>query len=510
VERYKYNWSRPPRRWQVEATEAAIDATEPTLIHAVTGAGKTEVIRQLALLWHGSVLIAVPTVALVEQTADAIESSAMLYGLEKSVARITVACYNSLPLYSPPPSLRPPDSDLLMIVDEAHKSERPTVLEAVERLTPMKLVGFSATPLRSSKKEDLSLFAECCYSYPPAAAISDGVVMMLKVEAWTGKECTVDEALDEMLRRHVGRRIMVTATSKADAEQTAKRLGGMAVHCGIPRQTVRARIEKLRRGETPCLVFVDLLAEGVDLPWLEVLALRVPIESPVSFCQRVGRVMRSAPGKEACYILDPLDLFGVHSLTPEMALAGSRDEDPDFLPDLHGIAGFGGHTINASSDPMLSGIWYGSHVKVWPESRPNAVMRAKVEVATNCSIHLDEVLAFDGPAVVRAVNQPNHRAVKAAAAPAAERLSAAQAWLRSEVLALMAIGVAQKVKSRKWRKLDPTDKQVAYLERLAKAAAKRNIDGLTRQALNVAYSQIRVSDRGYCSDFIEVLKHVGR
>jgi hypothetical protein len=495
-------WNRSPRQWQLDAFEAATTTAEPTIVHAVTGAGKTDVIRALSLWWSGPVLIAVPTVALVEQTAEAIEGATMLYGHEKGSARVVVACYNSLELY-------PATAGLLVIVDEAHKSERPTVLDAIKRLSPQKLVGFSATPLRSSKHEDLSLFASCCYSYPAHRAIADGVVLMPTVEAWTGRDCTVDEALDEMLRRHAGRRIMVTARDKEDAEATAARLGGLAVHCSLPRREVKRRIEMLRTGCTPCLVFVDLLAEGVDLPWLEVLALRVPIGSSVQFCQRVGRVMRSTPTKTACWILDPLDLFGCHSLTPEMALAGTREERDDTLPDLSGVVT--GSMVCCTTDPMLSGIWTGSLVRCWPESRPHMVIDAEVETAIgDLGVALSTPMPFDGPIVLRARRLVPRRVVEVARAAKAERLSRAQAWLRSEVLELMATGKAPKVQARRWRKMEPTDKQVSYIERLAKTAAKRPIDAITRSALNVAWSQVRCSNRGYCSDLIEVLKHVGR
>lgn len=493
------HWNRPPRRWQAEAVDAVCSSASGCLVHAVTGAGKTAVIRELALRWDGHVLIAVPSIALVEQTAEAFAEAGKLYTHRKdSSQRVTVACYDSLGLYA----VR---QDLLVLVDEAHKSERRSVLEQVARLSPAFIVGLSATPLRSSAKEDLSLFATCVYSYPAHQAIADGVVVMPRVEQWTTSAADVDTALEKMIAKHAkGMRTMITASDVGDAEKTAKRFGGLHVAGTMSRWEINRRIELLRAQSVPVLVFVDLLAEGVDLPWLECLALRVPIGSPVQFCQRVGRVMRASADKRDCVILDPLDLFGIHSLSPEMALAGTAQLDEECLPPLR-ISDF-----RSVSDPILSGIWKGTQVWAWHEARPSN--RIAVEV---CSVEsgLGDWIVCVNPILpgewMLAPRDPvARRTASLAAATEAERMSEAQVWLRKQALELMRLGVAQKLSSRAWRKLDPTPKQLEFVAQLAKRIDPGS--PVSRLALRAAWSCLRGADRGFVSDFITVLKHWGK
>ena len=95
----------------------------------------------------------------------------------------------------------------------------------------------------------------------------------------------------------------------------------------------------LKKGSLKCLVHVSLLAEGVDLPWLQWLCLRRPVGSRVRFVQEVGRVLRAHPGKEVAHIIDPHDLFGVHTLhNPEKLGEALTREEKDYEDELVKLA----------------------------------------------------------------------------------------------------------------------------------------------------------------------------
>jgi hypothetical protein len=182
-----------------------------------------------------------------------------------------------------------------------------------------------------------------------------------------------------------------------------------------------------------------------------------------------------------------------------MALAGARLEEEDYLPPLRTVNGM------AATDPILSGIWTDVLCWAWQEERPSARQRVIATVDNRPDGWF--VGEFDGVMMLTPCDPPRRATVKVATAPEAERLTAAAAWLRQRTLELMRLGVAQKVSSRKWRKLDPTPKQLEFLKQLAKRVQPCPVE---RIALRVAWASLVAADRGYVSDFITVLKHWGK
>jgi superfamily II DNA or RNA helicase len=75
------------------------------------------------------------------------------------------------------------------------------------------------------------------------------------------------------------------------------------------------------------LVHVSLLTEGVNLPWVRCVALRVLQGSRVRFAQYVGRALRRSRGKSKAVLLDPRGLMQTHRLTYEAALWEQDEED---------------------------------------------------------------------------------------------------------------------------------------------------------------------------------------
>ncbi len=349
--------SWPPRSWQSEALPAAlgsIGAARAGLVQAVMGAGKSaliaELCRSVVPAEDARIIVSTPTVALVDQLSETIEER-----LGAPVGRyytkgrrldgpVIVACN---------PSLTECVRDLgaaglrgaLWIVDEAHNSECATLHEAAVLLDGVARLGLTATPYRSDERDALRLWDELLYSYGPRQALADGVVVPWQVRQWDGGQVDMDDACVAMIRQAVEEGLgsgVVDAggwdkvlrrpmAGTIDAERFAARLVGegipaAAVHCRMSRSEVAARIEQLRTGALKVLVHVALLKEGVNLPWLRWLCLRRQVSSRVWFAQHVGRVLRACQGKEVAVILDPGDLFGVHSLSVEAALCGGLDD----------------------------------------------------------------------------------------------------------------------------------------------------------------------------------------
>lgn len=87
-----------------------------------------------------------------------------------------------------------------------------------------------------------------------------------------------------------------------------------ALHSKLKKAERKAILDKLDRSEILVVVTVDLVNEGWDVPGLECAILLRRTASMVLFCQQVGRVLRTAPGKKFAYILDHVGNTYIHGL----------------------------------------------------------------------------------------------------------------------------------------------------------------------------------------------------
>lgn len=305
----------PPRRWQVDALPrcwASITSKRRGVMQACTGAGKTRL--QLAILgkinrtlkpgW--SVVVSAPRQALVEQTVE--EGKRFLgpsvvgewYGRRKKASRITVVCHDSADSLADYLSMRGIRVAHWM-ADEVHRADTDRMIEAVRRWDPKTRIGVTATPFRSVETEALRGWDDIVYRYTIDQAIDEGVLV-----PWVPHYCRPEEAdadtnvvVRDMILRHAppGPGI-VSANDMKDAEWYARYLGeagidALAVHSKMKTAERRRRIDLLLSGGLRCLVHVDLLTEGVDLPPLRWLAMRRRRKGAVGIVQEVGRVLRT-------------------------------------------------------------------------------------------------------------------------------------------------------------------------------------------------------------------------
>jgi superfamily II DNA or RNA helicase len=89
------------------------------------------------------------------------------------------------------------------------------------------------------------------------------------------------------------------ATAAQDAGITACQIDGT-----MDRDVRRGIIRDFRQGLIKWLVSVDLLAEGFDVPDIEVGIFLRPTQSLGLYLQQVGRILRPAPGKSTAFLLD--------------------------------------------------------------------------------------------------------------------------------------------------------------------------------------------------------------
>lgn len=358
------------RAWQSEALDTLKRDWKPgtgPVIRAVMGAGKSILMAAICREMKREVLVSAPSIKLVDQLAATIaevtgEDVAKYYTHEKRTARITVACYDSLGALAST-GYRP----TIWIADECHRTEVDDIKAAVELLAPTMRLGFTATPYLSGDKS-LSLWDTLVYSYGVQQAIRDAVVVPPKVIHYSGEAETLDAACLDMVRVAFGPGV-VSAINIADAEAFAKYstehgFFARAIHSRQSKDEQAELLEMLRVGDLHHLVHVNLLTEGVDLPWLRWLCLRRPGASRIRFAQEVGRVLRAHPGKTHGIVYDPHDLFGRLSLSYEACLGEvdgpSADElaawDIDFAIQQMKAAALPAETLAGVPVPLIEPI----------------------------------------------------------------------------------------------------------------------------------------------------------
>jgi superfamily II DNA or RNA helicase len=229
----------------------------------------------------------------------------------------------------------------LVIFDEAHHVVAGNKWGRVyEQLGSPHMLGVTATPVRTDGKglgehaggvfksmvlgpSVVELIARgmlinpCVYASPIVPEIDDlktnrdGDYNLQELAARVDKPRITGSAVAHYSKICPGARAIVFCSSIEHAKHVAAEfnLAGYRFELlvGAPHMSDTERTavnRRLRRGEIHGACTVDLVSEGYDLPDLEACIMLRPTASEALFIQQVGRVMRPAPGKTTCYLLD--------------------------------------------------------------------------------------------------------------------------------------------------------------------------------------------------------------
>ena len=322
------------------------------LIVLPTGTGKALIAAKLAqevvawrsnclVLAHVRELVGQNYLELLEQWPDA---PAGIYsaGLKKKdVGKpITIASIQSI--WKKAALLRKIE---LIIVDECHLIPRSSetmygsFLAAMKLINPdVKIIGLTATPFRMDsgrldQGED-RIFHGISYEYSIRQAIDDGFLcppmskdttmhlstagvgsrggefipgeLMRAVDTGDNNE----KAVDEIVRLGDDRRAWLVFCSGTDHSLHIRDLmrgRGITAEAlsADTESNERARIiSEFKRGNTRCLISMNLLMTGFNVPMVDLIAMLRPTKSVVVYIQTVGRGTRIYPGNKIVLVLD--------------------------------------------------------------------------------------------------------------------------------------------------------------------------------------------------------------
>lgn len=232
-----------------------------------------------------------------------------------------------------------PDHFDVVIVDEFHHAAASSYRSLLDHLTPVELLGLTATPERSDGLPLLDWFdgriaaelrlwdAIDQHRLVPFAyyGVHDG--LDLREIPWrrgrgydvaglsnllTGNDAWARLVIQELTRR-VDSVAQMTALGFCVSVEHAQFMARVFEAAGIRARAVwsdtpdDARAQALRdlAARRVNIVFsVDLFNEGVDVPAVDTLLMLRPTESATLFLQQLGRGLRRHPAKSSCTVLD--------------------------------------------------------------------------------------------------------------------------------------------------------------------------------------------------------------
>ena len=326
------------RLYQVEAIEslrvAARLGFQRIILCAPTGSGKTEMaihLIQEAQRKGSKVTFVVDGISLAEQTSARLSSYGIAHGYAQGLntwgkgERIQVAMAQTI-------AKREffPDLDLL-IIDECHIQRK--VIQDFARQWGGKVIGLTATPIVKGLRETWETLVNATTT---DALVADGHLAPVEIYAaaeidMTGASKTAGEWTASAVRERSG--LIIGDIVSTWARYTSEHFGGpaktllfsadtahgadlcqgfQAAGYDFRQSTYRdsnevttAMVEGFRRGDFTGLVSVAKFVKGFDVPDVLIgVDARPNSGSLAQVVQKLGRVMRSSPGKEKALWLD--------------------------------------------------------------------------------------------------------------------------------------------------------------------------------------------------------------
>jgi len=324
-----------------ERAVGAVLARRRGVLEAPAGSGKTIMAMALIARRQQPTLFIVHTKELAQQ---AMARAVAVLGLDEEEIglvgdgqcivgkRLTVALVQTLARGIPPALLQVGH----VVVDEAHHTPAAQLAAVVGQFPARFVLGLTATPYRRDKldkvigwylgavaaridKSDLAdrLITPAIVKRDTGIALAGdsftGLVTDLTRSAWRNALIVADVAAAVAM----GRRCLVLSDRVGHVEElaallTAAGVAAAGLHGQLGKRTRGAVVAGLAAGDLRAVVATgSLVGEGFDCPRLDALFLATPVSYGGRVVQYIGRVSRTAPGKDDAIVVDYCDDHGM-------------------------------------------------------------------------------------------------------------------------------------------------------------------------------------------------------
>jgi hypothetical protein len=246
----------------------------------------------------------------------------------------------------------------LAFLDECHHFSSDEWRKPVEHMKAAGtgLLGLTATPDRSDGRGLAPLFDDLIVVAQPRELIAQGYLVPCRVlSPPRARQSLAEHPVQAYLYYAKGRKTIVFCGTVAYARKLAGEFESYGVRAACvdgnmdDRDRARA-IERFRAGELDVLTSVAVLTEGFDAPETSCVITTTGASSPGPFIQKVGRGMRTFPGKVDCLHLDLRGGWHELGMLP--------DEDRIFSLDGRAITGAKREMGDAVVQCRGCGCWF--------------------------------------------------------------------------------------------------------------------------------------------------------
>ena len=219
-----------------------------------------------------------------------------------------------------------------IVVDEVHHGQSPTYREILTYFSPHFMLGMTATPDRTDRKDIFELFDyNKVIEVPLADAIERGFLVPYTYYGLTddidysgirfeNQRYRVDDLERLLIIPERNQAILREYLDKGDGDkaigfcvsiQHAERMAEFFNQNGVIASAIHSQspsrdedIAKFRDNRIQVAFTVDLFNEGMDFPNVRILLFLRPTESKTVFLQQLGRGLRLCAGKDRVRVLD--------------------------------------------------------------------------------------------------------------------------------------------------------------------------------------------------------------
>lgn len=234
----------------------------------------------------------------------------------------------------------------LVIIDEAHHAAAGTWLKITQALPNARILGVTATPIRSDGQGLSAVFDDMVIGpsmaelidmgflvrpevYAPPTAVNlagvrkrGGDFDQREVAERMDKPIITGCAVDHYRKLCPSKPAVAFCASVEHARHVAAQFqaagfNAMSVDGSMLDSDRKAAIDGLGNGKLHVVTSCDIISEGTDIPVVSAAILLRPTQSTGLYIQQVGRALRTAPGKDKAIILDHVGNVLRHGMPDE-------------------------------------------------------------------------------------------------------------------------------------------------------------------------------------------------